>query len=279
MGSGGGSTKTTTQQKLSPEQRQLLAGVIPVAQQYVSPTGQVNAPVYQGPTVAPVTPLQTLGQQMVVQGAGGQQQVANTAAGGLGFLTGGNVLYPGSNPALEQAINAAVRPITENYEQNVLGNIRDTSQLAGMYGYNRQGLQEAAAARDYMNAIGGTAASMANTNYQAGLDAMTKAMAFEPGVQASLTAPGVSVAGVGQQQQQQQQALIDAQVQKFYQEQYLPFELAQQVAAMAFGIPAGSTTTQGSGGGASPAQMAIGGGSIAASLASALLPLLALGGT
>jgi hypothetical protein len=274
MGSSGGSgsTTTTTQQKLSPQSKELLNLVMPTIKGYVNPDGTVNASTYPGSTVAPVNANQTLGQQMVLGQTGAAQGEAASAGQGINFLTSGQVLDPNSNPYLISAINAAIRPITENYTQTVLGNIRDNAQLAGAFGYNRQGLEDSAAAENYMKQVGDTSASMANTNYQAGLDAMSRSMAFAPSIQQMLYTPGSAVAGVGQQQQELAQQQLDAEVQQFYQQQYLPLSLAEEIAGIAYGNPAGSASTTSTGGGTNKLQSALGLGAAGASLGSMIMP-------
>lgn len=291
MGSGGGNTTTTTKQKLSAQQKKLLDLAVPVAQGYINPDGTVNASTYPGSTVAPINPNQTLGQNLALGAAMGPvQQASNSAMGGLNFLTSGDVLDVNSNPYLAGAINAAVRPITENYNDVVLGNIRDNASLAGQYGYNRQGLQEAAASRDYLRQTGDTSQKLSFDAYNAGLDAMAKGLAFAPSVIQTGFAPASAVAGVGQQQQQLQQQQIDAQVAEFYKKQFLPLSIAEEIAGMASGIPGGSVASTTSGGGTSTLQSILGLGAAGASLASligggasstasgitSLLPLLGL---
>lgn len=288
---GGGSTKTTTQVKLTPQQKQLLNLAVPVASSYINPDGTVNASTYGGPTAAPVNANQTLGQNLALGAAMGPvANASNTAMGGLNFLTSGNVLDVNSNPYLRGAIDAAVRPITENYDNVVLGNIRDNASLAGQYGYNRQGLQEAAASRDYLRQTGDTSQKLSFDAYNSGLDAMAKGLAFAPSVIQTGFAPASAVAGVGQQQQQLEQQQIDAKVAEFYKKQFLPLTIAEEIAGMAGGIPGAGSVSSSSGGGTSTLQSVLGLGATGASLASliggssasgssglmALLPLLGL---
>lgn len=282
--SGGGSQKTTTTQKLSGQQKELLQGVIPVAQSYISPDGTVNASTYPGSTVAPINANQVAGQNLALGAAmGPAASTASSTAQGLDFLTSGAALDPSSNPYLTGAINAAVRPITENYTNTVLGNIRSNATLAGQYGYNRQGLEENAAARDYMRQTGDTSAKIAEDAYNTGIDAMSRSLAFAPGVQQMQFAPALAVAGVGQQQQALEQQQIDAAVQQYYQQQFLPLSVAEEIASIAFGIPAGSVSSTTSGGGTSTLQSILGLGTAGLSLGSAaagaapsIAPLLAL---
>lgn len=278
MSGGGGSTSTTTQQ-LSPEQQKILGLVTPVFQSYFPTTGtgknqvgtgEVNASVYPGSTVAPQNPLESVGQQMALGAIPGIAGTAQTALGGANFLSSGDVLDVMRNPALQGAVDAAVRPITENFANTVLPNVRSDAVMAGGYGGNRQGIAEGLAVGDYLRQVGDTSAGLVNQAYQSGLDAMTKGLALTPSLEQAALTPSTTVSGVGAQQRAFEQAQIDAQVQKFYQEQFLPLMIAQQIAGTALGFPGGTTVTTTGGGSTSPAQTALGG----ASFLTSMLPFL-----
>lgn len=270
MSGGGGQTSTTTQ-NLSPEQKQILGLVTPVLANYIGPNGQVNASAFPGSTVAPTNPLQTLGGQITAGTAMGPvAQSAGTALGGTDFLTSGAVLDPSQNPGLQGAINAAIRPLNQNYLTSILPGIRDSAVTAGGYGSNRQGIAEGLAAQGLEQQTGDVTSNIINQAYQQGLDAMTKGLAVAPGIQQAALAPGVAVSGVGSQQQQLEQQQLSGNVNQYYTQQMLPLMIAQQIAGTAFGFPGGSATTTQSGSNTSPLQMGLGG----ASAIMGLLPFL-----
>ena len=270
-GGGGSSSQSTTQ--MSPQQQKLLGLAVPVANQYIGPGGQVKAQTYPGSTAAPVDPQTIKGQEMALGYAiGPQADAAQSALAGSSFLTSGKVLDARTNPYLQSAISAGIRPITENYQGAVLGNIRDNAQLAGQYGYNRQGLEENAAARDYMKQIADTSSSMASTNSQSGLGAMTSALGSQPGVMQASGIPAQSVNAVGLQRQQLAQQQKDAAIQQYYQKQFLPLSIASQIASLAMGLPGGTTTTTGqSSQSTSPMSMITGLGSLGLAAAPLLM--------
>ena len=270
--SGGGTTSSTTTQQLSPEQQRILGIVTPVFESYfpADAPGTVSATNYPGQTLAGRNPLESLGQQLTLGATGGIGGVGASAAQGTNVLASGDVLDVMRNPGLQGAINAATRPITESFGQTILPNIRDEAILAGGYGGNRQGIAEGMASQAYLHQIGDTTSGLVNQAYQGGLDAMTKGIALAPGAQQGLLAPGAAVAGVGAQERAFEQASIDDAVRRFYQEQFLPLMLAQQVAGTALGFPGGTTVTTSEGGGTSGLQGALGG----ASLLTSLLPLM-----
>lgn len=303
MSMGGGTSTTTTTQELSPEQRKLIEPVIPIATDYLK-----NPPKqYAGTSIAGFDPLQQQAQQMTVnaanqmlpvtsaipqqlqqimggygstvgqsamQGQQGQQQLQGMLQGpGMNFMTSGAVLNANSNPALQQAIQGATRPIVENFQNTILPGITQEGIASGGFGGTRQGIAEGLAAKGMQTQIGDVAAQMMNQNYQAGLGAMNTALGTQiqgqlGGQQAAqgaiqsqqaglagaagtlgnagnilqqTTLPATTLGAVGGQQQAMAQAQLSEQVQKYINEQLIPFAAAQDVAAMAFGMPGGST--------------------------------------
>ena len=268
MSGGGGTTTSTVQQQLTPEQSQLLRGVAPIAQAYIQ-----NPPkAYGGALTAPVSPQTTQGQNMALGAAMGPIQAqTQQALAGSQWLTSGQALDPRSNPYEQAAINAAIKPITQNFQENVMPGISNQAMAAGQYGYNRQALETNQAMRDYLQSVGSTSAGMANQDYQAGLNAMTSALYSAPQIAQAGALPSEMVGAVGLQRQQMQQQAIDAAMQQYYTSQFLPLTIAQQIASMAFGMPGGGSIGQQQGAGTSTLQGILGGLTGAAGLGSALL--------
>lgn len=231
-------SSTTEVQKLSPEQQQILNAAMPTFMQYLQPD---SVQVYQGSTVAPTSPYTTLGQAATAGAVPTAQQVAGNAAQGNSFLTSGAVLDPNTNPGLAGTIDAALRPVTENYN-NILGGIRDNAVMTGGYGGSRQGIVEGMANRDYLRQVGDTTSQILNQNYQTGLNAMTTAQQAAPGVTFAQSLPGQFLSAIGSEDQAQSQAELSDVVNKYYTEQLLPLMLAEDITGLSFGIPAGSAT-------------------------------------
>lgn len=277
MGLGGGApsnttSTTTTTQELSPEQRRLLKPVIPIAEEFVKNPPQQ----YPGSAIAPFDPLQQQAQQAYLAAAAPGSSFGNfidqTQAGNQFLL--GPVLYPQSNPALQSATEAAIRPITQNFTQSVLPNIRGGATGAGQYGGSRQGIAEGLASQSYLRQVGDTSAQLQSEAYGQGLDAFTRALYAAPQTaQLSLLPPQIQEA-VGLQRQQQAQQQLSETVSKFVNEQIIPFAAAQDVAALAFGIGGGSATATSTGnapvGQTSPFQGALGGAGLGATVGSAI---------
>lgn len=272
MAGGGGST-TETKAVLAPEQSQILKAIMPTLQQYGQMAGEGNPPIYQGQTVAGFTPAQVAGQAAVANAAQGPVGASTgQALQGLDFFTSGAAMDPNRNPGLSGAIQAAIEPLTREYTSTVIPGINRDAVNAGMFGEGRHGVAEGLASEAYLRQVGNTAANVVNPAYQAGLDATSRSLAFAPSVLQAGYGPGEALSAVGGQQQSQQQAEINAAVQKFAQENYLPLDLAQEIAGIAFGLPIGGTQTTSSGGGPSPAMGALGGAASGAAMGTMVMP-------
>lgn len=234
-------TRSTTVQEMSPEQRQLYSLVIPAAKDFMSKPLEL----FPGSTIAGFDPLQLAGQQMSINAAmsmiPGRINKANAASD---FLLG-PALFPESNPALQAATNAAIRPVVQTFEQSVLPQIRGGAVTAGGYGGSRQGIAEGIAGQELVKKSGDISATMASDAYARGLDAMTKTLGMQGGLAQLNLLPGTAVEAVGSSRRALEQAYITEQASRFMQEQMGPFLQAQQVAALAQGIPGGSATTTG----------------------------------
>jgi hypothetical protein len=228
----------TTTTNLTPEQQRLQRLALPLLQK--------ASRVKPAPTqsfVAPTDALQTQGQQQILNTAAPQQQqLADQAAQQAQFLSG-DVLHPGSNPALQEYINAATQPIEDTLLTQTLPAIRGGANQAGQFGGSRQGIAEGLASKGASQAIGATSANIANAGYGAGLDASVKNLALTPQTQATQTAPGLSVSGVGDVRQAQNQASLSEQIAKWNYNQSAPLAVGSQIASVAAGLPGGSTTT------------------------------------
>lgn len=267
--SGGGaqptSTTSTVTQQMSPEQRELYSLIIPKAKDYI------NQPLelFPGSEIAPFDPLQLAGQQMAVNSAYSLVPQINRANTSSEFLLG-PVLFPESNPALQAATQAAIRPVIQNFEQSILPNIRSGAYTAGGYGGSRQGIAEGIAGQELIKKTGDISQTMASEAYYRGLDAMLKALGMQPQLAGLNLLPGTAVEAIGSSRRNLSQAYITEQASRFMREQMLPFLQAQDVAALAQGIPGGSATTTAQGAvmqpQTSPLQYILGGLALAAGI-------------
>lgn len=260
----------TNQTQLSPEQQKLLGLVTPVAANALSPQGL--AP-YGGSTVAPQPQDRATAQGLATGAAQGIAPYIGDLLNSWKF-TQGAALSPSTNPALQDTINASVRPLLENYQQSVMPAINQGGVADGQSGSSRQGVAQGIATQTLMHQIGDTSASVANQGYQAGLDALVKGMALGPQTLGTALLPSNIYDSVGAQQQQQNQSTLDAQQQQFYTNKFLPLQIAGNVAGMAFGMPGGggSSTAVGPSGANQPSSglSLLGGASTGAALGTAI---------
>lgn len=273
-GGGGGGSTTTVTQSLSPEQQQLLGQATPIFSAFLQNPPQL----FPGSSIAGFNPLQQAGQAGAVQAAAGPAtELAQTGQGLQNFLSG-PVLYPETNPALAAATQAAIRPIAQQFTQSVLPNIRSGFQNAGQYGSSRQGIAEGLASQGFLDAAGGAAANLQNQAYQGGLEALSRGLFALPQTQALQFAPSTATEAVGSQQQALQQAYLSEAANRYLQEQLIPFNLAQDVASIAVGLPGGSSQTNASQASPSTGQNVLGGAALGAGLgAFGGLPVLGAG--
>lgn len=289
MGGGQQSSTQTTQQILSPEQQRLLDPVIPVAENFVK-----NPPkAFGGSGVAGFDPLQQMAQQMIIGASNGmlpmlgQQQAGGNAlmqgggavlgnqVGAQNFLMSGAALDPNMNPALARVTDAATRPLIDAFQRQIMPSIANDAVSAGGFGGTRQGIAEGIAASDLQRQVGDISAQVQNNAYSQGLQAMAQLAGQAPGsasiaqgldrmpqILNSSLLPAQLTGAVGDVRQGMTQAQLSDTIQRFVNEQMLPFAAAQDVAALAFGIPAGTTQTTAKttgGGGAGGMQMLQGG--------------------
>lgn len=231
---------TTTEQTLSPQQQELLSLAMPGVRSFAASVPKR----YQGDTVADFTNPQQQGQSMVLGATGAQQNLANTGAQQGGFWAGEDVWNPQNNPALQGAVDAAVRPITETFQEKTLPGIRGEAIAAGQqFGGSRRGVAEGIASREYGRNVGDAASKVVNANYQTNVDAQMKALGMIPQLQSAQLAPGLTTSGVGDVQQQQQQREIDADVSGFNYDQMAPFLQSKEILSLLQGLPGGGTTS------------------------------------
>lgn len=148
---------------------------------------------------------QLLGQQSALGFANnGGRDLYGQASGAFNF--GLNAANLNENPYFGSALDAAIRPLTEQYRETVLPGIGHSATQAGQPGSSRQGVAEALASRDYLRQVGDTSATMANNAYGQGLNTMLGTLG-QAGTVANLgLLPSQIQQDVGSQQYALQQA-------------------------------------------------------------------------
>lgn len=193
------------------------------------------------------------GGAVTAGGYGGSRQgiAEGLAAQGLQQASGDVTAKIGSEGYGQglQAMLGGLGAANTQQGQNLQAQLGNNQLAQSMYGTGIQGL------------LGGAQNQLAATGQQqSGLASMMQGLGMSPDIIASMSKPAEMVSAVGAQQRAEQQQYLTEQVNRFMAEQNIPFTAAQEVAAMAFGMPGGSTTSTGqtTGGGPGPLQMGMG---------------------
>lgn len=227
---------------------------------------------YTGSTVAGFDPSQVAGQDAALEASGVQKQLALGGANAENFFTSGDIWQPSNNPALQGAVDAGVRPITQALTEQQLPALRGEAVTTGNFGSSRQGIAEGLASGRASQAIGDTSAKIVNDNYKTNIDAQLKALGLLPTVQAAQTTPAITTSGVGDVRQALAQAGLNQDVAGFNYDQMAPFLQSKELMALLTGLPGGTTTATGSTAKPNQAMSALGGAASGAALGSMIMP-------
>lgn len=234
MGKGQPSNVTQTNKvELTPEQRELMGmGMDQIK-------GTLSGGTPQLPGVPGFDPLQTQAQQGVVDKYGSLNNMTSNIGNAQNFLSG-DVMKVDSNPYLKGAIDAALRPITENFQNVVMPGIRGNAIQAGQLGSPKGNQRAVQGASTYMRQLGESSTTMANNAYGQNLEAMVRGLALAPQSQQAMLFPEAALESVGAQRRE----LTNQQGQQGFNQSMLPFNLGTQLISAAAGAPgAGSTST------------------------------------
>lgn len=276
MAKGTPTTQTQTSRvELTPQQTELLNYATPYAKQFATKPPVLPA----GSGVAGADPMQAAGQAAALAQAPAQGSLATSGANATNRILSEDFLHPESNPALKGAIDAATRPIREQFLTSTLPQIRGGAVVNGQYGSSRQGIAEGIAARGAASAMGDVASNVANQGYQTGLAAQNNTMGLLPQTIGAQLAPALTTSGVGDVRQAQAQREMDATRQNDLWNQLKPLMMAQELTGLATGMP-GATTINTGPGPTQPSvfQRLLGGASTGVGLGTALAPMLGAAG-
>lgn len=176
--------------------------------------GYANSPLpYSSPDqmVAGLTPEQMQAAGMVTQGAGGAQALNQQAQAGIVPFLNGSMMNVENNPYLQNAINAAIRPVTQNFQENVIPGIQSQFSVGtDAYDQSREGIARGIAQRSYLDTVGDISSNMANAGYNTGMNATISAFNQVPQLTTAATAPGQAQWNIGALLQGQNQNQINA---------------------------------------------------------------------
>lgn len=237
---------TTSQVKYSPEEEAARNAVFKEGERLYNQT-LPQATTYQGPRPVGTDPATELAQNMGLQtGMAAQGSTVPSAINATNFQLN-NAADVRSNPYLQGAIQAAVDPQVRNFTNSVLPALRMNGMMSGSFGSDAQALGEGQAVDALQRNISNTAASMANTGYQTGLEAQSSTLRNLPSIMQGIQAPTSMISGVGAQRENI--ASENEAYQALQREQAItgPWQLLQARAGLLSSIanPVTQTTTSG----------------------------------
>lgn len=136
--------------------------------------------------------------------------------------------YLNANPYLEGAINAANRPVQEQYTQHILPAISSQAQMQGAYGGSRHGVAQGVASGELAQTMADTASAMSSQNYARERELQMMAPQLLGQANEFAMAPSQVNMATGDWRQGQRQNELDARLAKYQYNQLLPFQSLQQ---------------------------------------------------
>lgn len=210
-GGGGNQTSTSTQTtNYLPGQREFFTDTYRYLQPLLGNFQNIQYPVQDPTANASADTTRSQGAIRAGVNANGAQYGQDVLNANKFLLS--DVLFPGSNPALQGTIDAAINPVQDRLMRNILPSLRSAYTSGDAVGSTRQGIAEGIALGDFSrNALDAT--SQISTNaYQSGLDAMGRALALAPATYGAAMSPYTMLNASGAQQDTQAQAEINGQI-------------------------------------------------------------------
>jgi len=269
-GGGGGGDSTNTTVNYSPEEAAQRAKVQNEATRiYGQTSGTLANSSYPGAAPVPFSEATKAAQNLAINNALQAQGAIQDINTGVQYgMTG--AMDVENNPYLQKAIDAAVRPVQQQYTDagGVFSQIRTGAGNAGQYGGSRQGIAEGIAAGRMADSMTDAASKIASDAYNTGQDTFTKTLMFAPqALEAGMT-PVNWLSSVGAQQENlaQEQANYEANQRTW--DLNAPWLPLQNYASIVYGGASPGTSTETSYGGSTRNALgqAAGGALTAASL-------------
>lgn len=270
MGGSPAPQTTTTQQVLSPEQRQLMQLAMPGVTEFASKVPQR----YQGgSTIAGFDQAQLQGQEGALGSAGVQTDLARSGAGTTQSWLSPEALDVNNNPAVQGMLNKNRMETTRALTESALPAIRDSAERSGNFGSSRQGIAEGLASGRASDALANANASTLNNAYNTNVESQLKALGLLPQTTATQTQGNLTTSAVGDTRQALSQARLSEDVGNFNYDQLAPFLQSKEIMSLLTGLPGGSTVSTASTPQKNPLTGALGGAATGASLGSAFGPI------
>jgi hypothetical protein len=237
--SNSGTQKTTsTNEPWSGVQPYLKGAYADAAKQY----GKGAPGYYPGNLIAPMSGYTTGALDSMAQRAQAGSPVTRAAQGQLTDTLSGSYLDAG-NPHFQGAVNAAIRPMVDNYTKTIMPGIDSTFAGAGRYGSGAHAGAAGDAANNLQTQIGDISSSMAYQNYGDERQNQIRGMLFAPEMAAQDYTDINALGQAGQGFDQYNQALIDADLQKYNFNSQKDFNFLSQYLGLLNNAQGGSQTT------------------------------------
>lgn len=181
---------------------------------------------YGGDMVADFTPDQLKSMGMLTGAADDLSTYNNQLGASMGTFMDPSFMDPNRNPYQSGYVDAALRPIDQRYNEQVMPGIRGNSRMTGGsdYGSTRQGVAEGIATRGYLDTVGDVTSRINTDLYGKNIDATQRAMSMSPMLAQMMGVPGSLYGQVGSMQQIQNQGETNANVDKYNWERDLSTE-------------------------------------------------------
>lgn len=210
-------------------------------QTYVSPSAQTMDALAQQEAIARQ-------QSPVLQQA---QQAYQQSLGGIGATAGGSFL--GSNPYQQQMIQAATRPLEQQFANQVLPNIASLYSKSGRYGSGAMQNALGQATEGFGRALGDVTSNISGQMYQQERGLQQQAQlgqaqlaAAAPSIYGQQFIPSQQLAQVGAAREAISAQPLQEQMARFQFGQQLPYQQLQGYLSSVYGTPMGNYGTQSS---------------------------------
>jgi hypothetical protein len=208
-------------------------------QMYVSPSEQTLAGLSQQEQLA--TQASPVLQQA--------QQAYTSALGGLGQTAGGGFLN--ANPYQQQMIDAATRPLQQQFSNQVLPGIASLYSKSGRYGSGAMANALGNVSESYGRAMGDISGTLAGQQYQTERGLQQQAQfgqaqlaAQAPSLYAQQFLPSQTLMDVGAQREAIAAQPLQEQMQRFSYSQQLPYQQLAGYLSSVYGSPMAQYGTQ-----------------------------------
>lgn len=162
-GGGGGSSKTVVSSSIPPEFEGIFGDFQSQARRASRDLRRLGP--FGGEFIADPNELQAESLRALEDLARNRPDLGTPAVQNALATIRGDFLLPESNPFLQATIDAATRPVLENFQESLLPRIRSNAIAVGAEGGTRNALVEAQATRDTERVIGDIAAQIAFSNF------------------------------------------------------------------------------------------------------------------